>query len=90
MFGFGQSSTSEKALICVTSFMYDPFLPGGPWKFIGKVGEGRSSDLNGLLLSIRTGLRDSSMSLCTFDPPPFLKFGVKLEAESGLSGVGLE
>ena len=69
--------------------MNDP-LPGGPWKFIGKLGDGRSSDLKGLLLSIRIGLRDSSMSLCTFEPPPFVKFGVKLEAESGLSGVGLE
>ena len=63
--------------------------PGGPGKLIGKLGEGLSSDLNGLLESILTGLLASSMSLCALEPPLAAE-GVQLEAESGLSWIGLE
>jgi hypothetical protein len=56
---------------------------------IGRFGDGRSSDLKGLLLSSLAGLLTSSTSLWAVEPP-FVAVGVKLEAESGLSGVGLE
>ena len=45
--------------------------------------------MNGLLESILTGLLASSRSLCAFEPP-LAADGVQLEAESGLSGIGLE
>ena len=63
--------------------------PGGPGKLIGKLGDGLSSDLNGLLESILTGLLASSMSLWALEPP-FAAEGVQFDAESGRSGVGLE
>lgn len=64
------------------------FSPGGPGKARGRFDAGRSSDLNGLLLSRRAGLPRSSASLWAAEPP-LVAEGGKRAAESGRSGGGL-